>query len=72
MHQDQQQDGDKQEGRSENIWGWRFSLFGLALILVMSAVMFARHKMLDKPFDGWSPPQEQADSLKTDTTTTFN
>ncbi len=71
MQQDQQQD-QQQTPPSGNIWGWKFSLFGLALILLMAVVMYTRHKLLDKPFDGWSPPQEQRDSLQSDTISSTN
>lgn len=35
-----------------NIWGWRFSLIGLVLILVMLALMIYRHYTMDIPFGG--------------------
>ena len=52
-----------------NIWGWKFSLFGLALIVVMSAWMLIRHISLGVPFGGDPDAREQpgmtapADSL---------
>ncbi|MBK8703873.1 MAG: hypothetical protein IPN33_09755 [Saprospiraceae bacterium] len=68
MRQDQQQAQEKKEATSGNIWGWRFSLFGLALIVVLGLVIVFRHKMMNKPFDGWAPAEEQRDSLPADTT----
>lgn len=35
-----------------NIWGWRFSLIGLVLILLMLALMIYRHYTMDIPFGG--------------------
>ena len=42
-----------------NIWGWKFSMLGLALIVLMSALMIYRHISLGVPFGGSSPGQEQ-------------
>lgn len=33
-----------------NIWGWKFSLLGLALILLLLGVMWYRHTTLGVPF----------------------
>ncbi len=33
-----------------NIWGWKFSLFGLALIVFLSGLMIYRHYTLGVPF----------------------
>jgi predicted MFS family arabinose efflux permease len=50
-----------------NIWGWKFSLFGLALMLIMVAIMAYRWRQLDIPQeDRWIFPDEQVDSLKTE------
>ena len=50
-----QSPSDKKPGEEEeyvgNIWGWKFSLFGLALILVMLSIMIYRHYVLDVPFN---------------------
>ncbi len=42
-----------------NIWGWKFSMLGLALIVLMSALMIYRHISLGVPFGEASPNQEQ-------------
>lgn len=41
-----------------NPWGWRFSLFGLALILLLLAIMIYRHLSLGVPFN-WQPEPEK-------------
>lgn len=33
-----------------NIWGWKFSWFGLALILLFTAIMLYRHWKMGVPF----------------------
>lgn len=33
-----------------NIWGWKFSLFGLVLILLFLGLMLYRHAVLGVPF----------------------
>lgn len=33
-----------------NIWGWKFSLIGLGLILLLLAIMLYRHWKMDVPF----------------------
>lgn len=52
-----------------NIWGWKFSLFGAALILFLLAVIVYRHYALDVPI-GFEDPLEQpagaADSSRVD------
>lgn len=35
-----------------NIWGWKFSLFGLFLIVGLGTLMVYRHYSLDIPFSG--------------------
>ncbi len=57
-----------------NIWGWRFSLIGLVLIVFLTGVIVYRHYVLDIPAGFEDPMEEQAppqdtnttDSLKTD------
>ncbi len=34
-----------------NMWGWKFSLFALALILALLAIVFYRYYVLGIPFD---------------------
>ncbi len=54
-----------------NIWGWKFSIFGAVLILLLLAVIAYRHYTLDVPL-GLEDPLEQkespADSSREDTT----
>ncbi|MCB0585818.1 MAG: hypothetical protein KDD06_10910 [Phaeodactylibacter sp.] len=54
-----------------NIWGWKFSLFGAVLILVLLAIIAYRHYTMDVPL-GMEDPLEQkapaADSSRADTT----
>lgn len=54
-----------------NIWGWRFSLIGLVLILLMGGLMMYRHYALGIPFGEQTPPEPTeapADTLdRTDT-----
>ncbi|MCO6479032.1 MAG: hypothetical protein J5I94_20525 [Phaeodactylibacter sp.] len=54
-----------------NIWGWKFSIFGAVLILLLLAVIAYRHYTLDVPI-GLEDPLEQegnsADSTAADTT----
>lgn len=44
-----------------NIWGWKFSLFGAALILLLFAVIVYRHYALNVPI-GLEDPLEQKSS----------
>ncbi len=44
-----------------NIWGWKFSLFGAALILLLFAVIVYRHYSLNVPI-GLEDPLEQKSS----------
>lgn len=44
-----------------NIWGWRFSLIGLALIVLMGGIMIYRHYALGVPF-GEPPPGESTEA----------
>ncbi|MCR9289524.1 MAG: hypothetical protein NXI23_19290 [Bacteroidetes bacterium] len=37
---------DPQEDYSRNIWGWKFSIFSLVLIVFMSSIMAYRHFVL--------------------------
>ena len=48
-----------------NIWGWRFSMFGLVLLLLMGGLMAYRHFSLGIPFGGKPavPVEAPADSL---------
>lgn len=51
-----------------NIWGWKFSLFGLALIVFLSGIALYRHYALDAPFTIDDPSEEpQNPYLKKDT-----
>ena len=54
-----------------NIWGWKFSLFGAALMLFLLAVIAYRHYALDVPLGIEDPLKQEAasaDSSRTDTT----
>jgi len=42
-----------------NIWGWKISYLGLALILIMLAMMIYRHIAMDKPFGAPEPQQQE-------------
>lgn len=48
-----------------NIWGWRFSLLGLLLLVLMAGLMAYRHYSLGIPFGGEPavPVEAPADSL---------
>lgn len=51
-----------------NIWGWKFSLFGLALILLLFGVIVYRHYVLDIPIKLKRPEPVETllpDTLKT-------
>ncbi len=50
-----------------NIWGWRFSMIGLALILLMLALMIYRHYTLDIPFGGEEPASPEKTEQAVDT-----
>lgn len=51
-----------------NIWGWKFSLFSLGLILFLGGIMLYRHISLGVPFGG--PPLEATQETPADSTTT--
>ncbi|MCP4121902.1 MAG: hypothetical protein GY751_09130 [Bacteroidetes bacterium] len=40
----------KDEEYMGNIWGWKFSLIGLTLILILGGIIVYRHLTLDVPF----------------------
>jgi hypothetical protein len=48
---------DYQEGTG-NIWGWKFSIFGLIFIGSLTALAVYRHITLDVPF-GYDPKAEE-------------
>jgi hypothetical protein len=50
-----------------NIWGWRFSLFGLALLLIMLSLMIYRHYTLGVPFGGEPAPEPEKREAPADT-----
>ncbi len=45
-----------------NIWGWKFSLFGLGLIVVLLGMILYRHYVMDLPFG--LDPVEEADQTE--------
>ncbi len=47
-----------------NIWGWRISMIGAAVIVLLSAFAAYRHYTLDVPFgmEGQAPAKEQTAS----------
>ncbi len=47
---DEQKESQEEPAYSGNLFSWRFSLFGLVLILVLLAIMAYRHYALDVPF----------------------
>lgn len=47
---DEQKKSQDQPSYTGNLFSWRFSLFGLVLILVLVAIMAYRHYVLDVPF----------------------
>ncbi|HQU58133.1 MAG: hypothetical protein KDD02_17720 [Phaeodactylibacter sp.] len=51
-----------------NIWPWKFSIFGLALILVLAGAIAYRHYTLKVPvgFEDPLKPAETADSTAID------
>jgi len=58
-----QQNDDRQDPMDGdyigNIWGWKISYLGLALILIMLAMMIYRHIAMDKPFGAPEPQQQE-------------
>jgi predicted MFS family arabinose efflux permease len=42
-----------------NLWGWRFSLIGLALIVAMVGIMVYRHYTLGVPFGAEQPERPE-------------
>lgn len=44
-----------------NIFGWKFSLLGLALILVLGSLMLYRHCAMDVPFGLDTEAEEQVE-----------
>lgn len=53
-----------------NIWGWKFSIFGLVLILIFGGLMVYRHVSMGIPFGEFEPKEEVTlpqDSLETTT-----
>ena len=48
-----------------NIWGWKTTLWGLGLILVLLGMMVYRHIKMDVPFGEF----ENVDIMEQDTTT---
>ncbi|MDX1666358.1 MAG: hypothetical protein R3350_03980 [Saprospiraceae bacterium] len=50
-----------------NIWGWRISLIGLALIVVLGGIMIYRHQTLDVPF-GTETQKEEGSEMTADST----
>lgn len=49
-----------------NIWGWKFSLFGLGLIVLLLGLMIYRHYTMDVPlgFDELEQTKLKADTLE--------
>ena len=47
-----------------NIWGWKFSLWGLALIVLLSGIALYRHITLDVPF---GMEKSEMEAVETDT-----
>lgn len=54
-----------------NIWGWRISLIGAAVIVLLSAFAAYRHYTLDVPF-GMEDPEQVEEQSATDSTNTAN
>lgn len=50
-----------------NIWGWRFSLIGLALLVFMLGLMIYRHYSLGIPFGGERPAEPEKQEVPADT-----
>lgn len=59
---------ENQEEYVGNIWGWNFSLVGLAIIILLGAFMVYRHKTMNVPMNGWNPAQEQSATPPADST----
>lgn len=49
----------ERESLSGNIWGWKFSIYGLVLILILMGLMIYRHISLGVPFGS---PDKAVDS----------
>ena len=52
-----------------NIWGWKFSLFGAALILLLLVVIAYRHYALDVPLGIEDPLEQEATPVDSPTDT---
>ncbi|GEM_PF-3266444 len=51
-----------------NIWGWKFSLISLAIILATMALMVLRYYTMDNPPDSiFFFPQSPPDTMRVDT-----
>lgn len=48
-----------------NIWGWKFSFFGLALIVLLLSIAIYRHYALDAPVG--MEEEMPTEQMKTDT-----
>lgn len=59
MNTENKQSPDENTEYIGNIWGWRFSLISLALIVLMAGFIVYRHVTLGVPFDGWDPAKEE-------------
>ncbi len=46
-----------------NIWGWKFSMFGLVIILLMLGIMAYRHYALDVPLNQGIEVENSYDKL---------
>lgn len=54
-----------------NIWGWRISLIGAAVIVLLSAFAAYRHYTLDVPF-GLEDPEQKKEKPATDSLNVSN
>ncbi|MCB0571165.1 MAG: hypothetical protein KDC66_15435 [Phaeodactylibacter sp.] len=69
-----QTDNDKSQfggTNSGNIWPWKFSILGLALIILLGVVIAYRHYSMKVPI-GFEDPLKQAEQEDTSAVDTLN
>ena len=47
-----------------NIWGWKFSLFGGAVIVLLLALVIYRHQTMDVPLGFEDPAVEKVNAVQ--------
>ena len=47
-----------------NVWGWKFSLWGLAIILLLTFLMYYRHGVLGVPLQTEESPPSPVETSR--------